>query len=1058
MVQRKSFDLYLAWTAGMLSGARRVAMLLMLLLTMTAQTAWADTDLVGSGGDVTITVGGTYNVSGEINNLNITADDVTLNVGNLTINGTITGDVYTLNVSDGSSLTVTGDMIQVPRFNMTGGQVHVNNMEIMAECTISGGTISAQILTIHHGTISGGTINTNNTFHVNGEVTINAANSSLSITANFVFLEGFGSITITNGSLTDGTNEYSGTITEISTSGETTLTPVNTITVTLDAQGGSGGTTSVEATPNVAMPSITPPSWTGYIFGGYFTQTNGGGEKYYNADGSCAKEVCDLTTATTLYAQWIASTTCTVTLDHQNGTATTSVTATNGVCMPSVTPPTKTGYTFGGYFTETNGGGTQYYYADGTSAKNCDFTHATTLYAKWTAHTYYINFYGNGSTSGGMFSQYFTYDAEPQALSANQYVRAFTVTYNYNGATGGNSDASTTATATFNGWATSADGEKVYDDGQSVSNLTSGYSIALYAKWTDASITLPTPTKTGFAFDGWYSDAECNTLVGGAGSSYTPGSDMTLYAKWKKLLSHSDISVDIPAQTYNGNELTPVVTVKDGGVEVSDEHYDIILPGGRTNAGGYTIDITAKAGSAVYAGEISPTFTINPKSVTITGITVDDKTYDGTTTATLNADNATVNDKVGEDNVTVNIGNAAAVFTDANAGTGKTVTITGVAFGGDKAGNYTLASQPTGVTGNITPKALTVTANPKTITYGDEAVNDGVTYSGFVDGEDESVLGGTLGYDYDYAQNEPVGTYTITPKGLTSSNYAITFASGTLTVAPRVTGYGCLTYEETGDAATSTIELDGNSTTGLALTASITGVVSFNRSFTANKKATICLPFALTAAQKNALGTFYQFGGLKEGTTDIVTMQALGTDVGLDANTAYIIEPTADIGPIDFGQQTIAASPLVIASTSGSNDEFSFQGTYSLITWTESHADLGSVYCFVGLPKDGYELGQFAKVGRNTTCKPFRAYLKYNGELSGTEVASARRKAATTLPDVINIEWVSTSGETTGVSTLDTRTGEITDGAWYSLDGRKLNGNPTKKGLYINNGKKVVIK
>ncbi|MBQ6377160.1 MAG: InlB B-repeat-containing protein [Prevotella sp.] len=57
------------------------------------------------------------------------------------------------------------------------------------------------------------------------------------------------------------------------------------------------------------------------------------------------------------------------------------------------------------------------------------------------------------------------------------------------------------------------------------------------------SITLPTPTKTGFAFDGWYSDAECNTLVGDAGSSYTPGSDVTLYARWKKLLSNSDLSL-----------------------------------------------------------------------------------------------------------------------------------------------------------------------------------------------------------------------------------------------------------------------------------------------------------------------------------------------------------------------------------------------------------------------------------------------------------------------------------------------------------------------------------
>ena len=997
--------------------AARAAVTL-LLAVLTVSTVWAQSSLPEPDGEgnVTITADGIYNASGNFNNIILAdgvgiQDAVTLNVGTLTINGTIQGSPIIWNVSEGSSLTFTGnEPIHVDEFNMTGGQVHVNNMEIMGECTISGGTINgtgdmrAQSLTIHHGTISGGSFNTTeftvsnvtisggtintSTFRVEGGVTIDAANSSLSITANFFqFYEGFGSITITSGSLTDGTNEYSGTITEISTSGETTLTPVNTITVTLDAQGGSGGTTSVEATPNIAMPSITPPSRTSYIFGGYFTGTNGGGTQYYYADGTSAKD-CDLNTATTLYAQWTESTTCTVTLDHQNGTATTSVTATNGEVMPSVTPPTRTGYTFGGYFTETNGGGTQYYYADGTSANNCDFTQATTLYAKWTAHTYCINFYGNGSTSGGMVSQYYTYDAEPQALSANQYVRAFTVTYNYNGATGGNSDASTTATATFNGWATSADGEKVYDDMQSVSNLTSGYLIALYAKWTDASITLPTPTKTGFAFDGWYSDEECTSLVGSAGSSYTPGSDVTLYARWKKL-------------------------------------------------------------------------------VTATGITVDNKTYDGTATATLNAANATVNGKVGEDNVTVNIDNATAVFADANAGTDKDVTITGVTLGGDKAGNYTLGSLPTDITGNITPKALTVTAKPKTITYGDEPTNDGVTYNGFVNSEDESDLGGTLSYTYktnhdgtgdDYTASSPIGTYYITPGGLTSSNYDITFASGTLEVTARVTPYGCLTYTETGNATTTTIELDGNSTADLALTASVTGQTTLTRSFTAGQKATICLPFAVTADQKNALGTFYQFDGLKEGTDNVVKMQALDDSAPLEAHKAYILAPKADFAaPIDFGQQTIEASPSVVASTSGDSDEFTFQGTYSLITWDESHADLGKVYCFVGLATDGYQLGEFAKVGRNTTCKPFRAYLKYTGmgDLADAQSAARRTNGKGGLPDTIAIEWVSATGTTTGVSTVRV---ERIGGDWYSLDGRKLNGEPTKKGMYINNGKKIVVR
>ena len=60
-----------------------------------------------------------------------------------------------------------------------------------------------------------------------------------------------------------------------------------------------------------------------------------------------------------------------VALDQQGGSGeTTSVTATYGAAMPAATMPTRTGYTFGGYYTGPNGGGTQYYQADGTDRKS----------------------------------------------------------------------------------------------------------------------------------------------------------------------------------------------------------------------------------------------------------------------------------------------------------------------------------------------------------------------------------------------------------------------------------------------------------------------------------------------------------------------------------------------------------------------------------------------------------------------------------------------------------------------------------------------------------------
>ena len=76
----------------------------------------------------------------------------------------------------------------------------------------------------------------------------------------------------------------------------------------------------------------------------------------------------------------------TITFDKQSGSGgSNSVIVYYGDAMPSATMPSRSGFTFGGYFTSTGGGGTQYYTAAGASARTWDLTSNTTLYAKWTA-------------------------------------------------------------------------------------------------------------------------------------------------------------------------------------------------------------------------------------------------------------------------------------------------------------------------------------------------------------------------------------------------------------------------------------------------------------------------------------------------------------------------------------------------------------------------------------------------------------------------------------------------------------------------------------------------
>ena len=177
---------------------------------------------------------------------------------------------------------------------------------------------------------------------------------------------------------------------------------VNSYSVTLDRQGGSGGTTNVTATYGATMPSATMPTRTGYTFGGYYTGASGGGTQYYNADGASVRS-WNIASNTTLYAKWTPIGYM-VTFDMQYGSGgTASVTATYDSAMPTITVPTRAGYTFGGYYTGMNGSGTQYYTASGTSASAWGVAGNSILYAKWVPREYTlkINPYGgqyNNST------------------------------------------------------------------------------------------------------------------------------------------------------------------------------------------------------------------------------------------------------------------------------------------------------------------------------------------------------------------------------------------------------------------------------------------------------------------------------------------------------------------------------------------------------------------------------------------------------------------------------------------------------------------------------------
>ena len=207
--------------------------------------------------------------------------------------------------------------------------------------------------------------------------------------------------------------------------------------------------------------------------------------------------------------------------------------------------------------------------------------------------------------------------------------------------------------------------------------------------------------------------------------------------------------------------------------EFFNSDYTTDLP---KDAGTYAVLITSEAGVVSY-GKTIKVFTIAPCPVKIEWSGADDFTYDGTDhrsniTATASTENgAAVNVKISFSYKAHDATTFTPVTEVKNAGT-----YTATAAISNK--NYTISSNDA-ATFTIEQKALTVTAEDKTVTYGD-SVPYTATYNGLLDCDKGKL--GTPNFTCNY--NE-VGTYSITVDGLENSNYAITYVNGTLTVNKR---------------------------------------------------------------------------------------------------------------------------------------------------------------------------------------------------------------------------------------------------------------------------------
>lgn len=193
-------------------------------------------------------------------------------------------------------------------------------------------------------------------------------------------------------------------------------------------------------------------------------------------------------------------------------------------------------------------------------------------------------------------------------------------------------------------------------------------------------------------------------------------------------------------------------------------------------------------------------------------------------------------------------------------------------------------------------------------------------------------------------------------------------------------------------------------------------------------RATVYLPYDIPQEDANLLGTFYEYES-NDGT--IVNMKSVTTS-GLKANKPYIFE--AKEGGVTDPMVRVVDVKASPADTEG------FKGVFERKDYEPG------MYCYAGENRGGVTIGQFVEMGPGSYVPPFRAYMIGNGAPS---YAIAWDGIVDEFDDVTEVKTIETK---------KTVASEKTSEGWWTMNGMRLTDKPKKAGLYIFNGKMVVVK
>jgi len=366
---------------------------------------------------------------------------------------------------------------------------------------------------------------------------------------------------------------------------------------------------------------------------------------------------------------------------------------------------------------------------------------------------------------------------------------AGTTTYTITPTNAGGTGPGATITVTVNQKALTVTGmtanNKVYD-GTTTASFTGGTLVGVVSP--DVITLVPSGTFASANVGANIVVTSTSTITGAKAANYTLTQPIGLKANITVktltitgLTTNNKVYDGTATATFTGGTLVgivspDVVTFTAAGTFPSKNIGNTLTVTGSCTLGG------ANAANYTLTQPALTKANITAKNLTITGLTANNKTYDGTTAATFSG--GTLVGVVSPDVVTLT---TTGTFATANAGTNIAVSSNST-LGGAGAGNYTL-TQISGLTADINKAPLTITAVSQTRDVG---INTAlvISYSGFVNGDDQTNLNTQPTISTTATTASPVGTYPITVTGAIDPNYAFTYVQGILTI----TASGTHTY------------------------------------------------------------------------------------------------------------------------------------------------------------------------------------------------------------------------------------------------------------------------